>query len=234
MKSITKSFGSTSKKDQINSQLRDFVVARYQSYINAELDPDKVARERGRKNWNDVTARVQMAALDLRKIKESIEKATRERAEAIEKTNAIRKQKVDSSLKISEMGKELEIQFVGFATKNKEVKAAREAVYQVRFANEELGDALKTDEVPKAKAAANKIEGNVYTIRSLGGQPVDVLEVVELNTELQRSVENYAKLAKKFKEYQSTVAGVEEKFAATLDDAVDSLKNTGTRLTSVE
>jgi hypothetical protein len=218
------------QKDQLNAQLRDFVVARYQSYINAELDPNDVARERGRKSWDEVTKKVQMTALELRKVKGSIERAAREHAEAKERANAIKKQKADSSQTVSEAGKEIEFQVADLAQKHKEVKAAREAASQVHYANQQLDDAIKSEQVPKARAAAEKIEGNVSSLQAFPEWEV----LNNKNTRLQTSVHNYEQAFKIWKAQLMTEAEAEEKLAETLDEAAKSVRTAGSRLTANE
>lgn len=216
------------QKDQLNAQLRDFVVARYQSYINAELDPDRAARERGRKDWNDVTAKVQEVALDLRKVKELIDKASREHAEAIEKSNEIQKQKIDSAREISKTGMEIEAQSVGFVKTIQDPNLER-AVHQVRFSNGQLEDALRTDKVTRARAAADNIQVSVAQIwdPKHTGATDKAIKAIALSHELQRRVDNHVKIAMKLAQQQAVS---EEEYVAGLKEAIDSLKSISARL----
>jgi len=222
------------QKDQLNAQLRDFVVARYQSYINAELDPDKAARERGRKDWNDVTARIHGVALDLRKLKESIDKADREHAEAKEKSKETQKKKVDSKIKISKTGTQIEDEVAGFVKKIEEPNVERIA-HQVRSAKGQLEDALRTDEVPKARAAADKIRVGVSQIWDPmhTGQPRGT-KALELSKQLQKSVDDYDMFMMELKEQKLRADLAENEYAAKLEEVIDSLKVIGAQLTAAE
>ena len=219
------------QKDQLNAQLRDFVVARYQSYINAELEIDAATRERGRKNWNDVTAKVQEVALELRKVKDSVDKAGREHAEAIEKSNETQKQKIDSTRGISKTGTEIENEVIIFAKKSQEPDVER-AAEKVRFAKSALDDALRTDEVPRARTAANTIHIGVTQIWDPmhTGTPSKAVKAIELSHELQRRVDIYAKFAKELAQQHSIAAVAEEEYVARLKEANDSLKTISARL----
>ena len=219
------------QKDQLNAQIRDFVVARYQSYINAELDPDRAARERGRKDWNDVTAKVQEVALELRKVKESIDKTSREHAEAIEKSNEIQKQKIDSTRGISKTGMEIEAQAVGFVKTSHEPNLER-AVYQVQLDKGQLEDALRTDEVTRVRAAADNIQVSMTQISDLKHiRATDkAIKAIELSHELQRRVDNHVKIAKNLAQQQAIATVAEEEYVAGLKEAIDSLKTISARL----
>lgn len=54
------------EKDQVSAQIQDFITARYQSYINAELDQNPSLRQKGREEWNRALEKIQLVAFEIR------------------------------------------------------------------------------------------------------------------------------------------------------------------------
>jgi len=198
------------QKDQLNAQLRDFVVARYQSYINAELDPSDQARERGRASWNEVTEKIHSAALEIRRIKESLQEAVRQNAEAQTKAKKYKEKKLKSKIELKQAGKEIHV-LAGSTTEIQDPKVAK----IVLVAGTELEEAIEKDEIPKAKAEAKKISS---AISETGGK-----KALQLGEKLEFSLDEYARVIKELREQEINVDQTKSLFIHTLDQARDTL-----------
>ena len=93
------------KRDQLNAQLRDFVLARYQSYVNSELDPHPQARIKGRDDWNAAMKEVQLRALQIRDKVGSIAQQVDERKVTKRKVEEARKKKAFAQQTLDEVSK---------------------------------------------------------------------------------------------------------------------------------
>ena len=220
------------EKDQLNAQLRDFVVARYQSYINAELDSDKAAREIGRKNWNDVTSKIHATALELRKIKEAVTKAGNEHVEEIEKSKDIQGKAIDSKKAVLKTGNKIQDKVESSLVKNQEPRA-KEIMHQVRLAKGKLEEGLEYDEVPKVKDAAARIQGGVSQIPILVPTPPDGIdpdEAIELQNGLQNSVDRYIQIIMKRNAEERKATDAERNYNVRLEEAIHSLEAIRTEL----
>jgi hypothetical protein len=228
------------RKDQLNAQLRDFVVARYQSYINAELDPDLQARERGRAAWNEINAEIQRIALDLRKIKQSVEEASQAHADAKISLDKTQIEKNNKKREISKTGKEIDKEVTTFLTTAQWHKTtpatgkeeATKAAYQVKAAKQQLEDAISQEEVSVAKDAVYKIQGGVTDLWTDQDTPQQAknLRAIKLSHELEKSVDGYGAILWKEQKIKTEMA--DKRLTSRLQDANDSLERLSKQLRS--
>lgn len=176
------------KKDQLNSQLRDFVVARYQSYINVELDPNEAARERGRKSWNQVIEKIQTTALELRKLKQSLDEKVQANADAKEKFRNVKQTKAQSKIELIDAGSAIKV----YVAKTAEPRSNPFA-YKVVVAKDRLDEAIKMEELPRIRVEVKTMEDGVYELWNLRDfdtkepMPEEVREKVEKAREIEEN-----------------------------------------------
>jgi hypothetical protein len=64
--------------DQINGQVRTFVVSNYTAFISSQLETDKAARENGRLRWDAMNRELQQQAFEVRKISQQLKSAQKQ------------------------------------------------------------------------------------------------------------------------------------------------------------
>ena len=92
------------EKDQVNAQLHDFITARYQSYINSELDGNPSLRAKGREKWDRTVEKVHLAAMQIR------EKATvlQKQAKKVSDADDHLKQAVAQQIRLRQTGSSMD------------------------------------------------------------------------------------------------------------------------------
>jgi hypothetical protein len=216
------------QKDQLNAQLRDFVVARYQSYINAELDPSDQSRERGRASWNEVTERIHSAALEIRRQALSLQEAASQNEEAQTKASKTKEKKLKSKSEINEAGKEIHTLLLS-TTEIQDPKAAQ----IVLRAKSRLDEAIEKDEIPKAKSEAKKIRNVLYEISNppqesqveTGGK-----KAIRLGEMLELSLDEYDHVIKQLREQEIKADQAKRVFVNTLDQTRTAISKIGETL----
>jgi hypothetical protein len=99
-------------KDQLNAQVRDVIVLRYQSYINSQLDTNLARRNSGDADWNSAILHIHDGTNALRKAQaelSGINQSTRREAEAEKAVQQLKNERDNAKLQYDELLKQLQM-----------------------------------------------------------------------------------------------------------------------------